>query len=59
MKLNINKEIFSDVINLSTGVFEPLRKFSSYKEVLSISENFLTEKKKIFPLPCYFQFQKN
>ena len=58
MKLNINKEIFSDVINLSTGVFEPLRKFSSYKEVLSISENFLTEKKKFFPLPVLFPISK-
>ena len=58
MKLIINKEILSDVINLYMGVFEPLNKFSSEKDVIKISENFITEKKDYFPLPILFPISK-
>ncbi len=54
MKLNINKEILSDIINLSMGVFKPVYKFSSSKDVILISESFLTQKKNFFPLPILF-----
>lgn len=58
MKLRINKQILSDIINLERNVFKPLKKFSSKIEVNSISNNFLTENNLFFPIPVLFPIDK-
>ena len=52
-KLYINKEQFSDLLNLHYGVFHPLKKFVNEKAFKSI---LLSNKinKKFFPFPIYF-----
>ena len=58
MKLQVNKQILSDIINLKRNVFKPLTKFSSKNEVNLISCKFITEKKLFFPLPLLFPIDK-
>ena len=58
MKLHINKQILSDIINLKNNVFKPLKKFSSKIEFHSISNNFLTENNHFFPIPVLFPIDK-
>ena len=57
MKLQINKQILSDIINLQNNVFKPLKKFSSKIEFYSISNNFLTENN-LFPILILFPIDK-
>ena len=54
MKLNINKNILSDIVNIKMKVFSPINKFSSKNEVVSICKKFETENKEFFPLPIVF-----
>lgn len=58
MKLNINRQILSDIINFQNNVFKPLKKFSSKIEFHSISNNFLTENNLFFPIPVLFPIDK-
>ena len=54
MKLNINKNILSDIVNIKMGVFRPIQKFSSKSEVVSIAKKFETDNKKFFSMPIIF-----
>ena len=55
--LSISKEQFSDILNLSNGVFSPLKHFVGEKDF----ENILFKKKigkKFFPIPIFFGIKK-
>ena len=57
INININKEQFSDLLNLHHGVFYPLKNFVNHKQF----KNILTSqkiKKKFFPLPIFFAIDK-
>lgn len=58
-KLNINKQILSDIVNLKKGVFLPITKFSSKKETISISNKFLSENNSFFSIPILFPVSLN
>ena len=50
MKVNISQNNYLDIINLKYGVFQPLNKFVSKKEFVSIVEDFKLDKNKFFPI---------
>jgi len=57
IKFLINKEQFSDLLNLYYGVFYPLKNFVNFKQF----NNILTSQKidnKFFPLPIFFGIDK-
>ena len=56
--LYISKDQFSDILNLSNGVFSPLKHFVSEKDF----KNILLKKKikkNYFPIPIFFGIKKN
>tara|TARA_Y100000590_G_scaffold470302_1_gene663443 strand:+ start:1563 stop:2609 length:1047 start_codon:yes stop_codon:yes gene_type:complete len=58
MKVNISQNNYLDIINLKYGVFQPLNKFVSKKEFVSIVEDFKLDKNKFFPIPIYMGISK-
>ena len=56
-KLYINKEQFSDLLNLHYGVFHPLKNFVNEKAFKSILQSKKINKK-FFPFPIYFGLSK-
>ena len=56
-KIHINKNQFSDLINLRNDVFYPLKNFVSKKEFIKIINN-KKYKNKFFPLPITFGVTK-
>ena len=58
LSLQINKNQFSDLLNLNYGVFLPLKNFVNEKNF----KNILIKKKignKFFPIPIFFGVKKN
>ena len=54
MKLNIKKDKLSDILNLQFGVFNPLKKYVSKIDFVSIVNNHRLKNGKFFPFPIYF-----
>jgi sulfate adenylyltransferase len=57
LKLNLNQNQFSDLLNLSNDVFFPLKKFVNKNEFEKIL-NKLQYKKKFYPYPIFFGINK-
>ena len=57
INISINKEQFSDLLNLHYGVFRPLKNFVNYKQLNSI---LISQKinNKFFPFPIFFGINK-
>ena len=55
--LSLSKEQFSDILNLSNGVFSPLKHFVGEEDFKSI---LLKKKigKKFFPIPIFLELKK-
>ena len=53
--LSLSKEQFSDILNLSNGVFSPLKHFVGEKDFKNI---LLKKKKKNFSIPIFFGIKK-
>lgn len=58
MKLKVNKQILSEILNLNYDVYKPLSTFVSKKEFLNICYNMETKKNNFFPFPIYFGLSK-
>ena len=58
MKINISQNNYLDIINLKYGIFQPLNKFVSKKEFISIVEDFKLNNNKFFPIPIYMGISK-
>jgi sulfate adenylyltransferase len=56
-KININKNQFSDLLNLINNVFYPLNNFVSKKDFLQIIDH-MRVKNKFFPMPIFFGVDK-
>ena len=56
-KIHINKNQFSDLINLINGVFFPLKNFVSKEEFIKIIDN-KKFKKHFYPFPIFFGVSK-
>ena len=56
-KININKNQFSDLLNLTNNVFFPLKKFVNQKEFNNILKN-KKFKNSFFPFPIFFGVSK-
>ena len=57
MNFKLNYKQYSDYINISHGVFSPLKSFVNKKQFNSILKNQLLNKK-FFPLPIFFGINK-
>ena len=57
MNFKLNYKQYSDYINISQGVFSPLKSFVNKKQFNSILKNQLLNKK-FFPLPIFFGINK-
>ena len=57
-QININKNQFSDLLNLINDVFYPLNNFVSKKEFIQII-NHMKFQNKFFPIPIFFGVNKN
>ena len=53
MNIEINLKGLLDIINLKFGVYNPLNKFCSKKDFISISENLYLTNNKFFPFPIF------
>ena len=54
MKIEINHNQLSDIYNIFYKVFDPIDKFVSKKQFLSITNNMQVNKHSFFPIPIYF-----
>tara|TARA_B110001452_G_scaffold75804_1_gene61548 strand:- start:780 stop:1820 length:1041 start_codon:yes stop_codon:yes gene_type:complete len=57
MKFKLNHKQYSDLINISTGVFSPLKKFVNKEQFDTILKKQILEKK-FFPFPVFFGLNK-
>ena len=58
MKIQIDKYQLSEIYNLNYKVFDPLTKFVSKKQFISIVNKMEISKKIFFPMPIYFSLNK-
>ena len=57
LRLNLNQNQFSDLLNLSNDVFFPIKKFVNKSEFEKILDK-LQYKKKFYPYPIFFGINK-
>ena len=58
INISINKEQFSDLLNLHYGVFYPLKNFVNYNQFKNILTSQRINNKIFFPLPIFFGIDK-
>ena len=56
MNIEINLKAFLDIINLKFGVYNPLNKFCSESDFISIAENYYLNNNNFFPFPIFINF---
>ena len=57
MNFNIKKHNLADILNLHFNVFDPLNKFVSKNEFLSIINGYKLLNGKFFPFPIFFNIK--
>ena len=53
MRIDISKKNLLDIVNIKYKVFNPLNKFMSKDDIISVVENFKLSNNTFFPLPIY------